>query len=309
MKLLRIYVFLVFPMAVLFFGSCSSGGQKEAATFGTLEFESDKSVQYIMESEASMFTYFYKDAKINPVFKEETKVIEDFINDKTRLIVTYRDFTEQEKKFLIERKVVPYSTVIGLEGLALIVPADSKDTAITVEQFKTLLLGSGDSIEQLKAKWSEVVFDGAGSANARYVDSLVGGKKLAGYCITKNSPQETIDYIAQHKNALGVISFAMIADKDDKRVQETRKKVKTISVSEDGTKYFRPAQASFFNFDYPFIRKIYMHTRDHEGSLAMGFISYVSSQEGQLVIKQGGLMPARMEWMDMNVVYEEMNLK
>ncbi len=289
--------------------SCGNNDNKQAATYGKLVFESEKSLQYIMESEASVFEYHYPDADITAEFKEETKVIEDFINNKTTLIVAYRDFTAEEKKFLFDRQVVPYSTVIGLEGVALIVPTDSKDTAITVPQLITLLTGEGDSLEQLKAKWSEVVFDGAGSANARYVDSLIQRQKLAPYCFTKNSPQETIDYVATHKNAIGIVSFAMLADKDDKRVKETRKKVRTVALSEDGEKYFRPAQASFFNFDYPLIRKIYMHSRDYDGSLAMGFISFVSSQEGQLVIKQGGLMPARMEWTDMNAVFEPMNIK
>ena len=52
-----------------------------------------------------------------------------------------------------------------------------------------------------------------------------------------------------------------------------------------------------------------MHTRDAEGSLSMGFISYVSSEEGQIVIKQGGLMPARLPWTDMNAVFEPMKIK
>ena len=52
-----------------------------------------------------------------------------------------------------------------------------------------------------------------------------------------------------------------------------------------------------------------MHSRDADGSLAMGFISYVSSEEGQLVIKQGGLMPARLAWNNMHLVFEPMKIK
>lgn len=306
---LLIYSAIVILISAMLFNSCGGEKKNEAATYGHLVFGCEKSLQYIMESEANMFTYFYKQATIQPEFDNETKLVEDFINRKRGLVVVYRDFTENEKQLLADRKIVPYSTIIGLEGLALIVHPGNKDTAITIEQLKTLLSGQGDSLYQLQTKWRDVVFDGQGSSNFRFVDSLINKKKLSEYCFTKNSPQECIDYVAQNKNALGIVSFAMLADKDDKRVKEARKKIKIMSVSEDGKNYFRPAQASFFNFDYPLIRKIYMHTNEGNGSLAMGFISYVSSEEGQLIIKQGGLMPARMQWNDMNVVYEQMNIK
>ena len=308
MQKLVFHYFLV--IVVVLFVSCSGKNEKnEAATYGYLKFGTDNGLQYIMESEASLFNYFYKNANISPVLMNETQLVENFINNKLKLIVTYRDFNTSEKKLLLDRKVVPYTTIIGLEGLALVVNNSSSDTSITVSDLKTLISGKGENFSELKKRWKNIVFDGSGSSNYRYVDSLISGQKLSDFCFTKKNPQECIDFVSNNENSIGLISFAMIADKDDKRVQETRKKVKTISVSADGKNYFRPSQRSFFNFDYPLIRKIYMHTREAEGSLAMGFISYVSSEEGQIVIKQGGLMPARLPWTNMNAVFEPMKIK
>ena len=306
----RLLAFSVVVVLCPWFFSCGDKSENhEAATFGKLIFGCDNGMQYIMESEAQLFNYFYKNAQISPSLKSENQLVEDFINNKIKLIVTYRDFNASEKKLLLERKVVPYTTIIGLEGLALVAGANCPDSMITVNELRELISGTGDNQKTLRKKWNNIVFDGSGSSNYRFVDSLIERKKLSDICFTKKSPEECIDFVAKNPNSIGLVSFAMLADKDDKRVKETRKKVKTLSVSADGKNYFRPSQRSFFNFDYPLIRKIYMHTREAEGSLAMGFISYVSSEEGQLVIKQGGLMPARLPWTDMNVVFEKMKIK
>ena len=306
-KMMRFFQLIIF---LVFISSCSGDGKKnEAATYGNLEFGSDLGLQYIMESEASLFNYFYKNATISPKFNSENQLIEDFINNKIKLIVTFRDFNSKEKQLLKDRKVVPYTTIIGLEGLALVVGSNCKDTSISIQDLTKLISHSDSLSADISSKWKNIVFDGSGSSNQRFIDSLIGGKKLSARCFSKKSPQECIDFVAENDNSIGLVSFALLADKDDLRVRKNREKVKTLALSTDGKNFFRPSQRSFFNFDYPLIRKIYMHTREAEGSLAMGFISYVSSEEGQLVIKQGGLMPARLPWTDMKAVFEPMKIK
>ena len=301
MKNLFLFAFFIFLVS-----SCGENKNQQAATYGKLNFGAEEGLQYIVESETSLFNYFYNNARLTPEFHGETQLIEDFINNKYPLVVTYRDFTPKEKSLLKERKVIPYSTIIGLEGLALVCHPHNPDTLIHLEQLKNLLTGKGDSVSDLQKKWKNIVFDGKGSATLRYVDSLIGGKKLSDFCFSKESPAACLDFVSQNKDALGLVSFGLLADKDDKRVKEARKKIKIMGVSGNGKEYFTPSQKTFFNFDYPLIRKIYMHCRDAEGSLAMGFISYVSSEEGQLAIKQGGLMPARLAWNDVNVVFKPM---
>ena len=293
---------------VLFF-SCGEEKNKQAATYGKLSFGADEGIQYIAASEASLFSYFYKESSVTPIFGKETQLVEDFINNKFPLILCYRDFTKEEKQLLKERSVIPYSTVIGLEGLALITAKNNPDSAISVKDLKCILTGKGDSLAALQKKWKNLVFDGTGTGNFRFIDSMIRHQPLSPYCFTKKTPEECIDFVSKNPGTIGIVSFGLLADKNDLRVKETRKKIKILSVSEDGKNYFVPAQQSFFNFDYPLMRKIYMHSRDADGSLAMGFISYVSSEEGQLVIKQGGLMPARLAWNNMHLVFEPMKIK
>jgi hypothetical protein len=41
----------------------------------------------------------------------------------------------------------------------------------------------------------------------------------------------------------------------------------------------------------------------------MGFISFVCSEQGQMIIYKGGLLPARLPGREMNVVFENIKVK
>jgi phosphate transport system substrate-binding protein len=205
--------------------------------------------------------------------------------------------------------VVPYSTIIGLEGIALVTHPENPDTSITVEEFLQLLTAENGSTDSLHTKWKDIVFDGAGSANLRYLDSLAGGKKFSEYVFSKNSADSTFDFVSKNKNSIGVVSFGLIADDLDPRAMVNRNKIKILSVSNNNKNYYKPCQRNFVNYMYPFTRRIFMHSRDYDGSLAMGFISFVSAEEGQLILKKAALLPARLYWRDMEAKFEPMNIK
>ncbi|MBC7861596.1 MAG: substrate-binding domain-containing protein [Bacteroidia bacterium] len=295
--------------SLFLFFSCGSDENKQAATYGKCKFGSEKSLKYIVDAEVKTFEYFYNDADLTAVYTNERDLMQGFLNDTFKLVISYRDFDSTEKKYLLSKKITPYTTIIGLEGMTLIVNPESADTSITVDQFIQLLKGSGDSIVPLQKKWKDIVFDEKGGAGLRYADSLIGKQKLSERCFTLNSQEETIDFVAKNKNAIGVISYDLIADTEDPRAMANKNKIRALCVSADGKEYFKPCQRNFVNWKYPFVRKIFMHTSDYNGSLAMGFVSYVSSDDGQLIIRRGGLLPARLAWRDMNVVFEPMNVK
>jgi phosphate transport system substrate-binding protein len=307
-KLVRLFLFFACGLSLFGTFSCDEDEKTRAAN-NHLRMGVEQSLPYIFESEIDIFQYFNNEYKITPVYLTESELIQRFINDSFRLIVTYRDFSAKEKAALKAKKTEPYSTVIGYEGLTLIVNPESPDTMITVAQLKQLLVGKGDSIEFLRNKWKDIVFDSKGSANLRYIDSLIGGKKLSDRCFAKKSNEEAIDFVAQNKNALGIISYDAIADKQDPRPSAYRKKIRLVKVSTDGKEYFFPSAHTFNTFEYPFQRPIYMHSSAYIGTLAMNFVLFVTKEQGQTIISQGGLLPSRMPYEEVNVIFENVKVK
>jgi phosphate transport system substrate-binding protein len=75
------------------------------------------------------------------------------------------------------------------------------------------------------------------------------------------------------------------------------KKVNIIAISQqyinDGS-YYRPYQGSIYDKSYPFVREIYLISRETFAGLGSGFIHWACAEKGQLIVKKSGLVPATM---------------
>jgi phosphate transport system substrate-binding protein len=55
-----------------------------------------------------------------------------------------------------------------------------------------------------------------------------------------------------------------------------------------------PVQGSIYDKTYPFVREVYMNSRESFTGLGSGFVSFVSGEKGQRIILKSGLVPATM---------------
>ncbi len=70
--------------------SCTGGktGMNETPTRGNIKISVDESFEPLIDTEVYTFTHLYKNAKITPEYKPEPDVINDFMNDSVKVIVT-----------------------------------------------------------------------------------------------------------------------------------------------------------------------------------------------------------------------------
>jgi phosphate transport system substrate-binding protein len=177
-----------------------------------------------------------------------------------------RDITIEERKKFESVNLFPISTKIAEDAIALIVHPENNDSIITVQQFKSILLGHDSLWGQLtnsKLGKINIVFDNAGSANARYMqDTLLQGATFSKNAFAVKSNPEVIDYVSKNKNAIGVLSVNWISDMDDTVTQNFLKKIKVLAISRNTREEaFKPYQAYIKTKDYPFIRNVYMINR------------------------------------------------
>jgi len=91
---------IMLMVSVLFF-SCRSGNKQaydETPTRGDIKISVDESYQPIIDSEIYAFGSFYHYAKITPQYKPEVDIINDFMNDSVKLIITNKPLTEAQIK-------------------------------------------------------------------------------------------------------------------------------------------------------------------------------------------------------------------
>ena len=283
------------PLALFALLSCNNNGK-------SIGYEDDthgrgKATIYIEESfkplfDTSIYTFEsqFPHAKINPIYKSESEIINAFFDKKVKTICISREFTQDEIKRLKQQQVEVRTDKVAQDGVALIVHPDNQDTTITVDELKRILKGEKSTWSTFKSTIN-VVFDQENSANFHYLMNLVDQKKLPVNVFAVKSNREVINYVKKNKNALGVIGLNWISDQDDFNVLDFVNGIKVMSVS-NGKGYFKPYAGFIYTKEYPLSRPIYMINKAKRSGLHTGFVLYMIGEKGQLIVQKSALVPA-----------------
>lgn len=292
----------IFSGILLFLSSCSGNGgpaePTDTPTSGEVNIVVDESFSKLFDNQAYTFEALYPNAKVHAAYLPENEAIQRMMQDSCKVVVMCRDITPEERKKFESINLFPISTKIAEDAVAVLVNPENNTESITVDQLKSILLGTDSTWSQVEKDIDlgklNVVFDNAGSANARYMqDTVLGGKAFGKNVFAVKSNPEVVEYVSKNKNAIGFLSVNWISDIDDSTTTNFLKKVKVVGISKTAdSEAYKPYQAYIKTKDYPFTRDVYMINRQTRAGLGMGFVSFVAGQKGQLMILKSGLIPA-----------------
>lgn len=284
----------------LIYSSCNqSSGPTDTPTAGHIRISVDETFFPVFDAELSVFHSLYKYAVINPAYVPEGQAIKDLLADSSRLVILTRELNANELKYFEEQKLFPRSVKIATDAIALITHPGNTDTTLTLAQVEQIFTGKIKNwnllATQNEAAEMRVVFDNTNSSTARYIKEKFK-TELPAYCFAVNNNAEVVNYVAEHKNALGVIGVNWISDSDDSTSVDFMQRVNVLRIISDSTdtRGKQPYQAYIAQGAYPLTRDVYMITREARSGLASGLMAFVASDKGQRIILKSGLVPATM---------------
>ena len=284
--------------------SCQGRGTeiKETPTSGNIRISSDDSFVPLIDAEIYTFTSLYQNAKITPQYKPEYDVLNDFMNDSVKVIVTTRRLTDSQIQYLREQLVIARTITFAYDALALVTNKNNIDTLMNYNDVRDIFTGRKKEWKEINPKSKlgtiRVIFDNTKSGSIRYFKELfeISGS-LGDNFYALNSNPEVIDFVSKNPDALGIISVNWISDDDDPLSQSFIKKVNVLAISQqfvnDGS-FYRPQQGFIYNRSYPFVREVYLISRETFSGLGSGFIQWVAADQGQTIVLKSGLVPATM---------------
>jgi phosphate transport system substrate-binding protein len=288
---------------ILLFSSCGENkGLNETPTRGNIKISIDESFQPLIDSEVFTFTHLYTGAHITPQYKPEYDVINDFMNDSVKVIVTSKKLSDYQIQYLRDTLVIARTTTYAYDALALVTNRQNKDTLVKYNTIKDIFLGKINKWKDINPKSKlgdiRVIFDNTKSGNIRYFKELFEIKDtLKSNFYAVNSNAEVIDFVSRNPDALGIVSVNWISDKDDSLSMSFIRKINILAVSQqfinDGS-YYRPYQGSIYDKSYPFVREVYFISRETFAGLGSGFINWACAEQGQRIVLKSGLVPATM---------------
>jgi phosphate transport system substrate-binding protein len=296
--------------ALLLGAGCGNGKPRnntsstDETTYGSCSISVDESYRPIIEAEEYAFESIYNDAHVNIVYKPEGELMKDLMRpgDSTRFIVISRDMNAEEKAFFKSKNSSPEVLKIAYDAVAIISNKDNPNDSLTVKQISQILseklLTWKDIDPGSGADTINIVFDNRQSGNARFIKEqfLGNSDKLPKHCYAVNTNADVINYVRDHKNALGVIGVNWISDKDDSLSKEIMKQIQVVAIGSDSTggQYIKPYQAYIAQKTYPLCRTVYIINREGRMGLGTGFALYIASDKGQRIVLKDGLVPATM---------------
>jgi len=295
---------LVVFAALLAFYSCGGGANQQnlsTVSSGKVTISVDESFEPIIAKEILVFENKYQEAEVSAIYTDEINAIDLLLKDSVQLAITTRKLTESEKKLLLEnKKLFAREVKLATDGIAIITNLKNTDTLISVPQLQQIMTGE-------ITKWNEIypssklgnmvlVFDNTHSSTVRFaIDSICKGKSLSKNLYAQKTNEEVIEYVSKTPNAIGVIGVSWLGNKSDSLRLSFINNVKLMSINRVGTpneyNTYQPFQAYLALQQYPLTRDVYAIITEPRNGLATGFLSFLCSHIGQLVILKEGIVP------------------
>ena len=280
---LKILLILI-PLAVL---SCKRSNinreEQSIPTAGSLIIAVDESLQPFAEAEIKSFKNLYPQSDIKAVFLPEKEIIEKLTTNKIQTGIICRELNFDEIK-LIQDTFALYPSMVKLatDAIVMTVNESNKTTSISNNELIKILSGKISTWDQLKNGLKEkrpiiVVTTKASSINryASYLNDTIG--LINSFAL--DSTVQVIDYVRKNPYSLGILGGSWFYQKGDK--YHDIKIVPYLNNIENDK------DESTLN------REVFAVTQEPYNGLAYGFIAFMVSQKGQLIISKAGMTPYR----------------
>jgi phosphate transport system substrate-binding protein len=277
---------------VFLFAMCNQKSKNEAndetILKGAIDITVDETIKPIVEDEVTVFEGTYYDAKISIIPKSEAELINDLINQKTKVVVTARDLTQEERAKFDKSKINPRVTPFATDAIAFISKKGNNDTLIALKTVIDFMHG------QLDPKIKGLVFDNPNSSTVRYMKELAKVKDIpAKGVFSFKTNEEVIKFVSENEGMIGIVGVNWLSQPSP-GMADVIEKINVLGVKGlNSNQYYSPTQNDLAEKKYPLARDLFIINCQGYTGLGMGFASFVGGEIGQRIVLKSSLLPVR----------------
>ena len=293
---------------VFLFAMCNQKSKKESGEEtilkGSLDIGVDETVKPIVEDQVAVFEGTYYDAKISIKPKSEAELINDLLNQKSKVVVVTRNLTKEELGRFEKSKINPRVTPFATDAIAFIANKNNNDTLIALKTVIDFMNGKED------ARIKGLVFDNPNSSTVRYMKELakVKGVPEKGIFSFKTN-DEVIKFVSENDGMIGVVGVNWLSQPSTNMI-DVVKNINVLSVKGlNDNQYYSPTQNDLAEKKYPLARDLFIINCQGYTGLGMGFSSFISGEIGQRIVLKSGLLPVRTPGRKLKIRSEIINDK
>jgi phosphate transport system substrate-binding protein len=282
-------------VGVVLMAGCGREPGSKVLTKGALVVACDESVYPAVLMVTEEFLRQYPESKITVRPVEARAATTDFVNDSVRVIVLARPLNKEERAALEGSKVWFEEYHVAQAAVAAITHPANPARDLRLGQLDSMFSGRvthwGGGLGPI-----DLIVGGLNSSTNEVLRGVVmEGRGFDRSATPIDSSVGVIEYVAQKKNALGIVGVAWLKGRQDLvRVLSLSRPGMFLDSTETVGRAYSPAQAYVYKGWYPLGTPVYIYTREIERDVSVGFISFASSGPGQKMFLEGGLVPVTM---------------
>ncbi|MEG0849190.1 MAG: substrate-binding domain-containing protein [Flavobacterium sp.] len=290
--MLKYSKFLGLVVFVFLFAMCNQKSKnesdKETILKGSLDIAVDETIKPIVDDQVAVFEGTYYGAKINVKPESEAEIINDLLNQKTKVAVTARNLSQEELTRFEKSKIKPRVTPFAVDAIALISSKSNNDTLIALKTVIDFMQGNSNT--GIKG----LVFDNPNSSTVRFMKELAKVKSVPSQNVFSfKTNEEVIKFVSENSGMIGVVGVNWLSQPSPNLV-EIVKKINVLSVKGlKDDKYYSPTQNDLAEVKYPLARELFIINCQGYNGLGMGFGSFIAGDIGQRIVLKSGLLPIK----------------
>ncbi|OXB06677.1 phosphate ABC transporter substrate-binding protein [Flavobacterium plurextorum] len=290
--MLKYSKFLGLVVFVFLFAMCNQKSKnesdKETILKGSLDIAVDETIKPIVDDQVAVFEGTYYGAKINVKPESEAEIINDLLNQKTKVAVTARNLSQEELTRFEKSKIKPRVTPFAVDAIALISSKSNNDTLIALKTVIDFMQGNSNT--GIKG----LVFDNPNSSTVRFMKELAKVKNVPSQNVFSfKTNEEVIKFVSENSGMIGVVGVNWLSQPSPNLV-EIVKKINVLSVKGlKDDKYYSPTQNDLAEVKYPLARELFIINCQGYNGLGMGFGSFIAGDIGQRIVLKSGLLPIK----------------
>ena len=290
--MLKYSKFLGLIVFVFLFAMCNQKSKnesdKETILKGSLDIAVDETIKPIVDDQVAVFEGTYYGAKINVKPESEAEIINDLLNQKTKVAVTARNLSQEELTRFEKSKIKPRVTPFAVDAIALISSKSNNDTLIALKTVIDFMQGNSNT--GIKG----LVFDNPNSSTVRFMKELAKVKNVPSQNVFSfKTNEEVIKFVSENDGMIGVVGVNWLSQPSPNMV-DIVKKINVLSVKGlNSNEYYSPTQNDLAEVKYPLARELFIINCQGYNGLGMGFGSFIAGDIGQRIVLKSGLLPIK----------------
>ncbi|MBI5708986.1 MAG: substrate-binding domain-containing protein [Candidatus Eisenbacteria bacterium] len=257
---------------------------EDSQTSGRITVVSAQEAYGLIARERDAFQALYPQASITVRPGSSREAVRSLFAAECDLAVITRELTQEEREAAVRGRLALEGYRFARDALLAVVHESNPVENMSVPQLRAVYAGEAGAWPALaggSGPIHPVLQPVASDVTEFFVEQVMGGEPIRARVYTEDSDSGVVARVKRDPAAIGYVTLA---------AAERGAKVLSLA-SLTGLPYRKPDLEAVYRGEYPMTRFFNLYERTSGPRLAAGFITFVTSRDGQELVRERGLVP------------------